>query len=145
MYDLYWIEEPTHPDDVLAHKIIADAIAPVAIAAGEHIPNRIVFKNFMQTGALRIVQVDATRVAGVSEFIAVSLLARKLGLQVVPHVGDMGLIHRHLVLFNHVALGHEKLFLESIPHLDSHFVHPSVVRDGVYVTPQVPGMGTDLK
>ncbi len=143
--DLFWIEEPTHPDDVLGHKAIAEAVAPVSIAAGEHIPNRIVFKNFMQAGAIQVVQVDATRVAGVSEFIAVSLLARKFGLKVIPHVGDMGLIHRHLVFFNHIALGHEKLFLEAIPHLDEHFVHPSHFRDGSYITPQEPGSGTDLK
>ncbi|MCA9413287.1 MAG: mandelate racemase [Candidatus Omnitrophica bacterium] len=143
--NLYWIEEPTHPDDVQGHKKIAEAVAPTAIAAGEHIPNRVLFKNFMRMGGMKIVQVDATRVAGVSEFITVSLLARKFGLKVIPHVGDMGLIHRHLVLFNHIALGHEKLFLEAIPHLDSYFVHPAVVREGVYETPQEPGMGTDLK
>lgn len=143
--DLYWFEEPTHPDDVLGHRTLAEAVAPVAIAVGEHIPNRVVFKNFMQAGAAQIIQVDATRVAGVSEFIAVSLMAKKLGLRVIPHVGDVGQIHRHLVLFNHVAVGHERLFLEYIPHLYPYFVHPAVVEEGVYRTPQEPGIGTDLK
>jgi L-fuconate dehydratase len=95
-------------------------------------------------GALHYVQADATRLAGVSEFITVSLLARKLGLPVVPHVGDMGQIHQHLVLFNHVALAHEAVFLEHIPHLRSHFVHPAQVEGGVYRTPQEPGASTDL-
>jgi L-fuconate dehydratase len=141
----YWIEEPTHPDDVSAHKTLAEAISPVPLALGEHVPNRVVFKNFMQARAVQFVQVDCTRVGGVSEFLTVSLLARKFGLPVVPHVGDMGQIHQHLVIFNHIALGHEKLFLEYIPHLKGHFVCPAVVREGVYQCPQEPGISCDLK
>ena len=141
----FFIEEPTHPDDIRAHRIIADAIAPIPIALGEHVPNRIVFKNFMQAEAVHIVQVDCTRVAGISEFLTVSLLARKFGLKVVPHAGDMGQIHQHLVLFNHIALGHDVVFLECIPHLRPHFVHPAHIEDGAYVTPQAPGSSCDLK
>ena len=89
------------------------------------------FKNFMQAEAVQIVQVDCTRVAGISEFITVSLLARKFGLRVIPHVGDMGQIHQHLVLFNHIAMGHEAVFLECIPHLQPHFVNPAQIENGV--------------
>jgi L-fuconate dehydratase len=141
----YWIEEPTHPDDVLAHQTLARAISPLLLAVGEHIPNRVLFKNYMQSGAAHFIQVDCTRVGGISEFITVSLLAKKFGLPVVPHVGDMGQIHQHLVLFNHIALGHERLFLEYIPHLRDHFTHPAQVEGGVYRTPQKPGMSSDLK
>ena len=141
----YFIEEPTHPDDIQAHRTLAEAIKPIPIALGEHVPNRLMFKNFMQEKAVQIVQVDCTRVAGISEFLAVSLLARKFGLPVVPHVGDMGQIHQHLVLFNHIAIGHEALFLECIPHLQTHFVNPARVENGVYVSPQAPGSSTDLK
>jgi L-fuconate dehydratase len=140
----YWIEEPTHPDDILAHKALAEAIAPLPVALGEHVPNRVMFKNFMQAGGVYFVQVDCTRVAGISEFITVSLLARKFGLPVVPHVGDMGQIHQHLVLFNHIALGHKKLFLEYIPHLKDYFVEPAIVEGGVYLTPQNPGSSSAL-
>jgi len=140
-----WIEEPTHPDDVLAHARLAEEIAPVKIAAGEHIPNRVLFKNFMQAGALHYVQADCTRLGGVSEFLTVSLLAKKLGLPVVPHVGDMGQLHQHLVLFNHIALGHEVSFLEYIPHLRDHFVFPAVVKDGRYRIPEEPGASCELK
>lgn len=139
-----WIEEPTHPDDVIAHADLAGAIAPVKIAAGEHIPNRVLFKNFMQLRALHFVQADATRLAGVSEFLTVSLLARKFNLPVAPHAGDMGQIHQHLVLFNRIAIGHEVLFLEHIPHLRSHFVFPAELDGGVYRPPQEPGASTDL-
>jgi len=140
----YWIEEPTHPDDVLAHQTLARAIAPIKIALGEHVPNRIIFKNYLQAQAVHFCQVDSLRVAGISEFITVSIMAKKFGVVVVPHVGDMGQIHQHLALFNHIALGHEALFLEAIPHLREYFVQPAIVEDGVYKTPQEPGSSSDL-
>ncbi|UPK66637.1 enolase C-terminal domain-like protein [Chitinophaga filiformis] len=140
----YWIEEPTHPDDVLAHQKLATAIAPLKLALGEHVPNRIIFKNYLQTKCAGFIQVDAVRVGGVSEFITISLLCRKFGVPVVPHVGDMGQLHQHLVLFNHIALGHEALFLEHIPHLQQHFRHPVRIREGVYQTPQEAGSSCDL-
>ncbi|RYY58846.1 MAG: mandelate racemase [Chitinophagaceae bacterium] len=141
----YWIEEPTHPDDVLAHQVLANAIAPVRLALGEHVPNRVVFKNYLQTYSAGFMQPDAVRLGGVSEFITVSLLCRKYNVPVVPHVGDMGQLHQHLVLFNHISLGHEALFLEHIPHLQQHFVNPVRVSDGVYHTPQEAGSSCDLK
>jgi L-fuconate dehydratase len=140
----YWIEEPTHPDDVMAHQTLARAIAPMKVACGEHVPNRILFKNFMQAGGMYFVQADCTRLAGISEYITVSLLAKKLHLPVVPHVGDMGQIHQHLVLFNHVALNQEIIFLEHIPHLRKYFVHPATISEGVYKTPQEAGSSSDL-
>jgi L-fuconate dehydratase len=141
----FWIEEPTHPDDVLGHKTLADAIAPTKLAVGEHVPNRVVFKNYLQAKCAGFIQVDALRVAGVSEFLTVSLLCRQFGVPVVPHVGDMGQLHQHLVLFNRIALGHEVVFLEHIPHLREHFVHPCQVAGGVYQTPQEAGGSCDLK
>lgn len=140
----FWIEEPTHPDDILAHAALAREIAPVPIAAGEHIPNRVLFKNFMEHGALHFVQADCTRLAGVNEFLTVSLLAKKFGLPVLPHVGDMGQIHQHLVLFNHIALDHDIVFLEHIPHLRDNFAFPATLRGGAYITPQEPGASTDM-
>lgn len=143
--DLYWLEEPTHPDDIEGHVELARHIAPLRIALGEHVPNRVLFRNFMARQAMHFVQADCTRLAGVSEFLAVSLLARKYGLPVAPHVGDMGQIHQHLVLFNHIALGHDVLFLEHIPHLRQYFQYPAQVEDGTYRTPQEPGLSCDLK
>ncbi|MDQ0967091.1 L-fuconate dehydratase [Flavobacterium sp. W4I14] len=141
----FWVEEPTHPDDVLAHQTLAKEIAPVKLALGEHVPNRIIFKNYLQTGCTGFAQVDAVRVGGVSEFITISLLCKKFGVPVVPHVGDMGQLHQHLVLFNHIAMGHEALFLEHIPHLKQHFKNPIKIENGVYITPQEAGSSCDLK
>jgi L-fuconate dehydratase len=143
--DLFWFEEPTHPDDVLGHQAIARSIKPVRVATGEHVPNRVVFKNYLQAGAMAVCQVDAVRVAGVSEFLVVSLLARHFGIPVVPHVGDMGQLHQHLVLFNHVALGHEAIFLEHIPHLRGYFMEPVSIQGGHYRTPHQPGCSCALK
>jgi L-fuconate dehydratase len=47
-----WMEEPTHPDDILGHAMLAREIAPVRLAVGEHVPNRVVFKNFLQANAI---------------------------------------------------------------------------------------------
>lgn len=143
--DPYWIEEPTHPDDVFAQAELARIIAPVKLAAGEAVPNRVIFKNLLQAQAMHFVQVDVSRVGGVSEFIAVSLLARKFGLPVVPHVGDMGQIHQHLVLFNRVAIGHDEVFLEYIPHLRQHMREPARVEGGRYLVPTAPGSSSDLR
>ncbi len=140
----FWIEEPTHPDDVLGHKAIADAIAPFKVATGEHIPNKVIFKNFLQAGAMAFCQVDAVRVGGISEFLTISLLAKQFNVPVVPHVGDMGQIHQHLVLFNHIAMDHDNLFLEHIPHLRHYFTHPAKIEDGYYRVPQEPGSSSDL-
>ncbi|MGF7232224.1 enolase C-terminal domain-like protein [Arachidicoccus sp.] len=140
----FWIEEPTHPDDILAHKTLADAITPIKLAVGEHLPNRIIFKNYLQTKSAGFIQVDALRVGGVSEFITVSLLCKKYNIPVVPHVGDMGQIHQHLVLYNHIAMGHQALFLEYIPHLQKQFVHPVKVENGLYKIPLEIGSSCDL-
>lgn len=140
----YWIEEPTHPDDVEAHVKLANKIMPMKLALGEHVPNKIMFKNYLQSGCMSFNQVDAVRVGGVSEFITISLMSKKFGVPVVPHVGDMGQIHQHLVLFNHISINHEAIFLEHIPHLQQYFKNPAKIVDGYYQIPQVAGMNVDL-
>lgn len=141
----FWIEEPTHPDDLFAHITLAKEIVPIKLALGEHVPNKIIFKNFIQSGCMSFNQVDAVRVGGISEFLTISLLSKKYNIPVVPHVGDMGQIHQHMVLYNHIGMGHEALFLEYIPHLKSHFKNPVQIIEGKYQVPQVPGMSADLK
>jgi L-fuconate dehydratase len=142
----FWIEEPTHPDDVRAHSELKRRIRNTGtrLALGEHVSNRVLFKNLIQAEAVDIVQADALRLAGVSEFLVVSLMARRAGLSVIPHVGDMGQLHQHLVLFNHIALGLPAEMLEYIPHLSDRFENPARVADGVYLTPSGPGSGLAL-
>ena len=133
-----------YPDDVLAHQTLRRAFHPIRIALGEHVPNKVIFKNYLQAGAMDINQVDAVRVGGISEFILISLMSKKMGVPVIPHVGDMGQIHQHMVLFNHIAVGHPSLFLEAIPHLRKYFRYPVQLENGYYAVPQVPGSTCDF-
>ena len=139
-----FIEEPLHPDDVIGHRELVQAIAPLRVALGEHVPNAVLFKSFLQARALHVAQPDCVRLGGVSEFLTVALLCRAVGVPVVPHVGDMGQIHQHLVLWNHIALRAEASFLEHIPHLREYFRFPARLRDGRYLTPEDPGASSEL-
>lgn len=142
--DPYWLAEPTHPDDILGHALIAREIAPMRLAAGAHTPNRVVAKQLLEIDAVHFLRADAVRLGGISEFVTVSLLAKKLGKIVAPHAGDMGQIHQHLVLFNHIALEHEVTVLEHAPYLRDRFARPAIVEDGIYWTPEEPGSSSDL-
>ncbi|MTD56244.1 enolase C-terminal domain-like protein [Amycolatopsis pithecellobii] len=144
-----WIEEPTSPDDVLGHAAIAKAVAPLPVATGEHIANRVVFKQFLQAGALSVLQLDATRVAGVNENVAILLLAAKFGVRVCPHAGGAGLCEavQHLSMFDYIAVSGsvENRVIEFIDHLHQHFVTPVDVRGGRYYPPKAPGAGTEMR
>src|SRR4030095_11637522 len=90
-FDIAWVEEPTSPDDVLAHATIRRAIAPLAVSTGEHTQNRVIFKQLFQAGAVDLIQIDAARVAGVNENLAILLLAAKFGVRVFPPAGGVRL------------------------------------------------------
>ncbi|HET8867631.1 MAG TPA: L-fuconate dehydratase [Agrococcus sp.] len=147
-FGVHWVEEPTSPDDVLGHAAIARGIAPVPVATGEHVQNRIVFKQLMQAKALRYVQIDATRVGGVNENVAILLLAAKFGLPVCPHAGGVGLCEavQHLSMFDFVAVAgtREGRVIEFVDHLHEHFVTPTVIERGAYRAPTAPGAGTEM-
>ncbi|MCW1100267.1 L-fuconate dehydratase [Streptomyces sp. RS2] len=148
-FEPYWIEEPTSPDDVLGHAAVRRAVTPVKVATGEHVQNRVVFKQLLQAGSIDILQLDATRVGGVNENLAILLLAAKFGVPVCPHAGGVGLCElvRHLSMFDFVALSAtaEDRTIEFVDHLHEHFVDPAVVRDGHYVAPLSPGFSATMK
>jgi L-fuconate dehydratase len=139
----FWIEEPTSPDDILGHAAIARAIAPVRVATGEHVQNRIIFKQLFQAQAISICQIDACRVGGVNEVLAILLMAAKFGVPVCPHAGGVGLCEyvQHLSLFDYIALSAslEHRMIEYSPHLHEHFIYPAIVQNGRYVPPTAPG------
>jgi L-fuconate dehydratase len=142
-HDLHWVEEPTAPDDVLGHAAIRRAIAPIRVATGEHAHNRILFKQLLQAEAVDVVQIDACRVAGLNENLAILLLAAKFGVPVCPHAGGVGLCEmvQHVAMFDYVALSgtlHNR-FIEFVDHLHEHFEVPAMVRDGRYIAPTEPG------
>src|SRR5438552_5421873 len=142
-FDPFWIEEPTSPDDVLGHATIARAIAPIKVATGEHCQNRVIFKQLFQADAIGFCQLDACRLGGLNEVLAVVILAAKFGVPVCPHAGGVGLCEyvQHVSLFDYIAVSGslENRVLEYVEHLHEHFLDPVVIRDGCYVAPQRPG------
>ncbi|MEU4623583.1 enolase C-terminal domain-like protein [Actinoplanes sp. NPDC023801] len=150
-YDPWWIEEPTSPDDVLGHAAVRRALQPsgIRVATGEHVPNRIVFKQLLQAEAVDIVQIDACRVAGVNENVAILLLAAKFGRPVCPHAGGVGLCElvQHLSMFDFVAVSGslQDRVIEYVDHLHEHFVDPVVIRDGAYRLPAAPGFSARMR
>lgn len=147
-FDPYWIEEPTSPDDVLGHQAIARRIAPIRVASGEHVQNRVVFKQLLQAEAISVVQLDAARVGGVNENVAILLLAAKFGVPVCPHAGGVGLCElvRHLSVFDYVSVSATRSgrAIEWVDHLHEHFTDPAVVRGGYYLTPGKPGFSARM-
>lgn len=147
--NIHWVEEPTSPDDILGHKAIQDGIAPIKVATGEHVHNRIMVKQLLQSGAISFLQIDATRVAGVNENIAMIAMAQKFGVPVCPHAGGVGLCEmvQHLAMFDSVAVSghHNGRVVEFVDHLHEHFVIPTVVDNGRYIAPTEPGAGAEMK
>ncbi|MFC3999096.1 enolase C-terminal domain-like protein [Nocardiopsis sediminis] len=147
-FDPWWVEEPTSPDDVLGHAAIRRSVAPVKVATGEHVPNRVVFKQMLQAGALDVLQIDAARVAGVNENIAILLLAAKFGVPVCPHAGGVGLCElvRHLSLFDYAAVSADigDRVIEYVDHLHENFLDPATVRGGSYTAPLMPGFSAQM-
>jgi L-fuconate dehydratase len=147
-YDPWWIEEPTSPDDILGHARIRREVAPIRVATGEHVQNRIVFKQLFQAEAIDVCQLDACRLGGVNEAIAVLLLAAKFGVPVCPHAGGVGLCEyvQHLALFDYVAVSAslDDRVVEWVDHLHEHFIAPARVVDGRYVAPTAPGYSIEM-
>jgi L-fuconate dehydratase len=148
-FDPWWIEEPLSPDDVLGHARVARAVRPIRVATGEHAHNRIMFKQFMQANALDVVQVDACRLGGLNEVLAVLLMAAKFGKPVCPHAGGVGLCElvQHISMIDFVVVSGrlEDNMIEYAGHLHEHFVDPVRIDRGRYLAPQVPGYSAQIK
>jgi L-fuconate dehydratase len=143
------VEEPTSPDDVLGHAAIARGIAPIPVATGEHVQNRVVFKQLLQADALSYLQFDAARVGGVNEIIAILLLATRFGVPVCPHAGGVGLCElvQHLQMFDYAAVSGsmDDRVIEYVDHLHEHFVDPVVIENGRYAAPTAPGFSAEMR
>jgi L-fuconate dehydratase len=145
----WWIEEPTSPDDVLGHRRIRESVKPIGVATGEHVQNRVMFKQLMQAEAIDFCQVDSCRLGGVNEVLAVLLLAAKFGVPVCPHAGGVGLCEyvQHLAIFDYIAVSGslENRTCEFVDHLHEHFVDPVRVKGGRYLAPTSPGYSAEIK
>ncbi|MEV1285949.1 enolase C-terminal domain-like protein [Micromonospora sp. NPDC049679] len=147
--DPYWIEEPTHADDVLGHARIARAVAPIRVATGEVAANRVIFKQLLQAEAIQVCQIDSCRIAGVNEVVSVILMAAKFGVPICPHAGGVGLCEyvQHLAVFDYLRVGTslEGRMVEYVDHLHEHFADPVRTRDGRYLLPEQPGYSATMK
>jgi L-fuconate dehydratase len=148
-FDPYWIEEPTSPDDILGHAAIARGVAPIRVATGEHVHNRVMFKQLLQADAIAVCQIDACRVGGVNEVLAVLLLAAEFGVPVCPHAGGVGLCElvQHLSIIDYVCVSGslDGRMIEYVDHLHEHFVDPVVIRNARYVVPTRPGYSAEIR
>lgn len=144
----WFIEEPTSPDDVEAHRAIRKAIAPIQVATGEMCQNRILFKQFMMREAIDVVQIDACRMGGVNEVLAVLLMAAKYNLKVCPHAGGVGLCEyvQHLSMIDYLCFSGEKdgRVTEYVEHLHEHFIEPCVIKNAAYMPPKRPGFSIEM-
>jgi L-fuconate dehydratase len=142
-FNPWFVEEPTHPDDILGHQAIARGIAPIRVATGEMCHNRIMFKQFMQADALQVCQLDSCRLGGVNEVLAVILLAERFGIPVCPHAGGVGLCEyvQHLSMIDYVCVSatQENRVAEYSDHLHEHVCDPVIMKDGRYMPPEAPG------
>jgi len=148
-FNPWWIEEPTSPDDILGHLAVKKAVAPIKVASGEHCQNRVMFKQFLQSGAIDICQVDSCRMGGVNEVLVVMLIAAKLNIPVCPHAGGVGLCEyvQHLSMIDYICISGslENRITEYVDPLHEHFIDPVVIKDGNYMPPTLPGYSIEIK
>lgn len=144
----WFIEEPTSPDDVEGHRRIREGVAPVKVATGEMCQNRIMFKQFIMRGAVDVVQIDACRLGGVNEALAVMLMAAKYQLPVCPHAGGVGLCEyvQHLAMIDYLCISgsREGRVIEYVDHLHEHFLDPCVINGAAYMAPTAPGYSIEM-
>lgn len=147
--DIWFIEEPTSPDDVEAHRAIKKGVYPIKVATGEMCQNRIIFKQFMMREALDIVQLDAGRMGGLNEVLAVLLMAAKYDLSVCPHAGGVGLCEyvQHISMIDYLCFSGRKdtQVTEYVDHLHEHFIDPCIVKNAAYMPPKLPGFSIEMK
>ncbi|XP_008554711.1 mitochondrial enolase superfamily member 1 [Microplitis demolitor] len=150
-FKLAWIEEPTSPDDILGHRRIAEAVRPlgIGVATGEACANRVIFKQLLQLRAIDYCQIDSARIGGVNEVLAVYFMAYKLKVPVCPHAGGVGLCEmvQHLQMWDYISLSGttDNRIIEYVDQQHEHFVNPTIVKNGHYMPPSLPGYSTKLK
>ena len=148
-FNPYFIEEPTSPDDIIGHKKIREAIYPIKVATGEAVQNRIIFKQLISENAIDIVQVDACRMGGLNEVLAVQLMASKNGLPVWPHAGGDGLCEysQHLAIIDYLCISGKKdeQVIEYVDHLHEHFLNPCLIKNAAYILPKESGFSVEMK
>jgi L-alanine-DL-glutamate epimerase-like enolase superfamily enzyme len=138
--DVGWMEEPLHPDDVVGHAALC-AKSTVPIALGENVYSAEAFANFLALSAVDIVQVDVTRVAGITEWLRIASAAQSAARAVIPHAGDMMQVHQHLVAATSPA---RVPMIEYLPWGLEVFADPVELTRGTITLPSKPGASSSI-
>ena len=133
--DIAWLEEPIHADDVHAHRRLS-ASTTVPIAVGESLYSLSQFKDYLQSDACSVVQVDVGRIGGITPWLKVAHMAEAYNVPVCPHF----LMEIHVALCCAVP---NNRWLEYIPQLDLITQSGMRIEDGHGVPSQAPGLGID--
>lgn len=146
-----WIEEPTARDDVLGFVKISKSLEKygIGVAAGEQVPSPVIFKQLITSGGIQFCQIDATRLGGVNDVLAVILMAAKYEIPVCPHGGGIGLCNmiQHYALWDQICVaGHsDTQVVEYLNFLQEEvFLQPIQITNGAYVAPSIPGWGLEM-
>lgn len=143
-FGVTWFEEPVSSDDLDGLRFIRDrAPARVDIAAGEYGYDLPYFKRMLDAGAVDVQQADASRCAGVSEFLRVGALCEAANIPMSAHTAPSLHLHaccalsrvRNIEYFHdHARI--EQMFFDGAAHPASGRLHPDLSR---------PGMGLEFK
>ena len=148
-FNLLFVEEPTSPDDVMGFKKIKEAVGNVNLATGEACGGRIMFKQFLESGAMDVCQIDSCRLGSINEILTVLLMAHKFNVPVFPHAGGVGLCEyvQHLCMIDYVLINGEKnnKVVEYQDSLHEHFKYPCNVKNGKYMPPLDHGYSIEMK
>ncbi len=147
-YNVYWLEEPLHPDNMAGYGELSDR-SPVRIAAGEECATIYEFRDLLERGRVHVLQPDVSRAGGVTETMRIAALAQSHDRPVVPHHFKTGILGAVSVHIN--ASIPNRLFQETPAPgegsiLNTNLVQPAVQLDaeGNIVIPRGPGLGVEL-
>lgn len=104
-----------------------------------HIYTRQALRDCLLEEAIEIMQVDVTRVGGVTEWMQAADVAGCFNCPSVSHAADAGLVHQHLV-----AATWNAPMQEHVPFGEGIFTEPADIREGVRYLPETPGASTDF-
>jgi L-alanine-DL-glutamate epimerase-like enolase superfamily enzyme len=135
--DVYWLEEPTIPDDVAGHvRIVREGGLPVA--TGENLHTLYEFRQMIAAGGVTFPEPDVTNCGGVTAFMKVAHLAEAFNLPVTSHGA-------HDVTVHLLAAVPNRSYLEAHGFgLDRFLVHPFRLEQGMAIAPERPGHGVEL-
>jgi L-alanine-DL-glutamate epimerase-like enolase superfamily enzyme len=135
-FGLTWIEEPLDAYDAEGHAALAAAL-DTPIASGEMLTSAAEHLELIRLNAVDILQPDAPRVGGISQFLRVATFADQKGLGLAPHFAME--IHLHLA-----ATYPREPWVEHFDWLDPLFNERQEIRDGRMILPKRPGLGVTL-